>query len=95
MGNLEASCTNVSSLFGKLCDVSKPTKEIKDKLSKIDEDLKASAQQLQLDPSSSFAHFQKIRFLSDMQVELLKEEARIRSTLIDIQNMIFPIIDAL
>ncbi|WP_233357958.1 hypothetical protein, partial [Vibrio cholerae] len=51
LGNLEASCTNVSSFFGKICDISKFTKEIKDKLSKIDEDLKASAQQLQLDPS--------------------------------------------
>ena len=44
LSSLETSCTNVSSLFGKLCDVSNFTKEIKDKLSKIDEDLKASAQ---------------------------------------------------
>ena len=95
LGNLEASCSNVSSLFGKLCDVSKFTKEIKDKLSKIDEDLKASAQQLQLDPSSSSAHFKKIIFLSNMQEEFLREEARIRSTLIDIQNMILPNMDAL
>ena len=49
--NLETSCTNVTSLFGKLCDVIELTKEIKRKLTKIDEDLKASAQQLQLDPS--------------------------------------------
>ena len=46
LGSLENSCTNVSSLFGKLCDVSNFTKEIKEKLSKIDEDLKVSAQQL-------------------------------------------------
>ena len=57
----------MSSIFGKLCDVFEFTKEIKEKLSKIDELLKASAQQLQLDPSSSFAHFKKIRFLTDMQ----------------------------
>ena len=57
--NLETSYSNVSSLFGKLCDVSEFTKEIKDKLSKIDEDMKASAQQLQLNPSSTFAHFKK------------------------------------
>ena len=44
LGSLETSCTNVSSLFGKLCDVSIFTKEIKEKLCKIDEDLKASAQ---------------------------------------------------
>ena len=92
--NLETSCLNVSSLFGKLCDVSEFTKEIKDKFSKIDEDLKASAQQLQLDPSSSSAHFKKIRFLSDMQAELLRE-VRIHSALIDIENMILPIMDAM
>lgn len=51
LGSLETSCNNVSLLFDKLCDISIFTKEIKDKLLKIDEDLKASAQQLQLDPS--------------------------------------------
>ena len=66
LGNLEASCSNVSSLFGKLCDVFEFTKEIKDKLSKIDEDLKVSAQQLQLDPSSSSTHFNKIRLLTNI-----------------------------
>ena len=43
LGPLETSCTNVTLLFGKLCDVSNFSKEIGDKLSKIDEDLKASA----------------------------------------------------
>ena len=43
LGSMETTCTNVSSLFGKLCDVSNFTKELKDKLSKIGEDLKASA----------------------------------------------------
>ena len=42
--NHETSCTNVTSLFGKLCDVTKFTKEIKRKMTKIDEDLKVSAQ---------------------------------------------------
>ena len=42
LGSMETTCTNVSSLFGKLYDVSNFTKEIKGKLSKIDEDLKAS-----------------------------------------------------
>ena len=84
LGSLETSCANVSSLFGKLCDVPIFTKEIKDKLSKIDEELKASAQQIHFDPSSSFAHFKKIRFLIDMQEEFLREEARIGSTLVDI-----------
>ena len=41
--NLETSCTNVTSLFGKLCDVTKFTKGIKRKLTKVDQDLKASA----------------------------------------------------
>ena len=93
--NLETSHTNVTSLFVKLCDVTKYTKEIKRKLNKIDEDLMANAKKLQLDPSSSSAHQIKIIFLSDMQVELLREEARIQSTLIDIQNMILPIMDTM
>ena len=82
--NLEASCSNVSSLFAKLCDVPEYRKEVKDKLSKIDIDLKPSAQQLQLDPSSSSTHFKKIIFFSNMQVEFVREEERIRSQLIDI-----------
>ena len=58
--SLETSCTNLTSLFGKLCDVIEFTKEIRRKLTKIDEDLKDSAQQLQLDPNSSSAHHMKI-----------------------------------
>ena len=75
--NLETSCTNLTSLFGNMCDVTKFTKEIKRKLTKNDEDIKASAQQLQLDPSLSSACHMKIIFLSDMQAKLLREEARI------------------
>lgn len=77
LSNLESSYTNVISLFIKLCDVTKYTKAIKGKLDKNDEDLKASAQKLQLDPSSSSTHHMKIKFLSDIQKELLREEARI------------------
>ena len=44
LSSLETSCTNVSSLFGKLCDVSNFIKELKEKLSKIDKDLNASTQ---------------------------------------------------
>ena len=44
LGSLETSCNNVTSLFGKLCDTSIFTNEIKDKLLKIDEYLKESAQ---------------------------------------------------
>ena len=44
--NLENSFTNVTSLFAKLCDVSGFTKEVKEKLSKIDVDMQASAQRL-------------------------------------------------
>ena len=53
--------------------------------------MKANAQRLQLDPSSSSTHHIKVRYLSDMQAELLREEAKIISILIDIQNMILPI----
>ena len=95
MANLGNSFTNVTSLFAQLCDVTKFIKEIKGKLNKIDEDLKASAQKLQLEPSSSSTHHMKIKFLLDMKIELLREEARIWSTLIDIQNMILPIMDTM
>ena len=44
--NLETSHTNVTSLFVKLCDVTKYTKEIKSNLNKIDEDLIASTMKL-------------------------------------------------
>lgn len=91
--NLEVSCSNVSSLFAKLCDITKYTKEVKDKLSKIDTNLKASSQQMQHDPSSSSTHFNNIIFLLDLQTKLLREEARIYSTLVDIQNIILPIMD--
>ena len=42
LSSLETSVNNVTLLFRKLCDTSIFTQEIKDKLSKIDEDLKAS-----------------------------------------------------
>ena len=65
--NLETSYTNITSLFAKLCDVIEYTKETMRNFSKIDEYLIASANKLQLDPNSSFAHHMKITFLSDMQ----------------------------
>ena len=46
IGSLETSCNNLTSLFGKICDNSNFTKEIKDKLSNIDENMKTSAQYL-------------------------------------------------
>ncbi|GLJ38464.1 hypothetical protein SUGI_0783340 [Cryptomeria japonica] len=84
LAKLENSFNNVTSFFAKLCDVTEFTKGIRDQLKKVDDDLKASAQQLQLDPSSSSTHHSKIRVLSDKQSELLREDARIRSTLLDI-----------
>ena len=95
MGNIENSFNNVTSLFAKLCDVTEYTKDIKEKLNKIDEDLKVSAQSLKLDPSSSSSHYLRIKILSGKQVDLLKEEGSIRSTLLDIQNMILPIMDTM
>lgn len=44
LSTLETYVNNVVSLFVKLSDTSIFTREIKDKLSKIDEDMKASAQ---------------------------------------------------
>ena len=78
--------------FFKLSHTSIFTKETKDKLSKIDEDMKESAHQLSLDPSHSFAHYSKIR---NLQEKLLKEEASIRPTLAKIQGMILLDMDAL
>ncbi|GLJ42621.1 hypothetical protein SUGI_0883280 [Cryptomeria japonica] len=95
LAKLENSFNNVTSFFAKLCDVTEFTKGIRDQLKKVDDDLKASAQQLQLDPSSSSTHHSKIRVLSYKQSELLKEDARIRSTLLDIQNMILPNMDTM
>ena len=95
LGNIENSFNNVTSLFGKLCDVTEYTKDIKEKLNKIDEDLKVSAQSLKFNPSSSSSHYLKIKFFSEKQADLLKEEGSIRSTLLDIQNMILPIMDTM
>ncbi|GLJ26565.1 hypothetical protein SUGI_0514850 [Cryptomeria japonica] len=78
LAKLENSFNNVTSFFAKLCDVTEFTKGIRDQLKKIDDDLKASVQQLQLDPSSSSTHHSNIRFLLDKQSELLREDARIR-----------------
>ena len=46
LGTIENSFTSATSLFAKLCDVSNFTKEIKEKLNKIDMDMQSSAQKL-------------------------------------------------
>ena len=84
ISSLETTYSNITLLFGKLCDTTIFMKDIKDKLSNIDEHLKASAQQLQLDPSSSSAHFTKIKFFTHNQAELLRKEARTREILTEI-----------
>ena len=94
INSLETTCNNVSILFGNLCDVSNFTKDIKEKLIKNDKDMKASAQQLQHDLSSSFANFEKIRFLTNKQAKLLREETRIRETMTELQGLILPKMDA-
>ena len=66
LADIENSFTNVASLFAKLCDVIEFIKEIKEKLNKIDKDIKTSAQRLQLDPSSSSTHHIKVRYLEDI-----------------------------
>ena len=95
LGNFENSFINTTSLFEKLCDVSGLTKDIKVKLNKIDMDMQSSASKMYANPSSSSSHHTRIRYLADIQVELLREEARIRENLIDIQNMVLPIMDSI
>ena len=95
MGNFENSFTSATSLFAKLCDVSSSTKGIKEKLNKIDVDMQLSASNLQMDPSSSSSHHTKVKYLVDMQEKLLREDARIRANLIDIQNIVLPIMDTM
>ena len=82
--SLENSVKNIIELFIKLSDFSKFRTEVKEKLNKIDNDLKTSANQLALDPSTSSTHFAKIISLIDLLTKLLREETRIRESLIDI-----------
>ena len=76
LGNFENSFKNAASLFAKLCDVSRFTKEIKKKLNKIDNDMQSSASSLKSDPSSSISHHSRMKYLATLQAELLREEAR-------------------
>ena len=66
LSSLKTSTNNVTLLCRNLCDTSIFTQGIKDKLSKIDEDLKASAHQLSFDPSYSSSHYSKIIFLTNL-----------------------------
>ena len=95
MGNFENYFKNATSLFAKNCDVSGFTKEIKDKLNKIDNDMQSSASSLQVNPSSSISHHSKMKYLAALQAKLLREEARIRENLIEIQNMVLPIMGSM
>ena len=95
LGNFKNSFKNAASLFAKLCDVSGFTKEIKEKLNKINNDMQASALSFQSNPSSSISHHSKIKYLAALQAELLKKEARIRENLIEIQNMLLPILGSM
>ena len=61
LGNFENYFKNTTSLFSKLCDVSEFTKEIKEKLNKIDNDMQSSASSLQMDPSS---HHSKMKYMA-------------------------------
>ena len=57
--------------------------------------MKASVHQLSLDPSCSPAHLTNIRYLTNLQEKLLREEAKIRATLAEIQGKILPSMDAM
>lgn len=58
-------------------------------------DMQESASKLKVDPSSSISHHTKIKYLVDIQAELLREEVRIRENLINIQNMVLPVMDTM
>lgn len=62
----EIFVNNVIALFINLTDTSNFTKEIKEKLSKIDIDMKTSAHQLSLDPSYNSTHFTKIKYQTNL-----------------------------
>ena len=50
---------------------------------------------MSLDLSSSSGHYSKIMYLENLQVDLLREEEKIRATLVDIQDTILLNMDAL
>ena len=57
--------------------------------------MQSSASSLQKDPSSSISHHSRMKYLVALQVELLRDEARIRENLIEIQNMVLPIMGSM
>ena len=95
LSNTEQSLSKVTAFFEKLCDIGQFTKETKNKIAQIEDEVRDSAQRLVLDPSASSVHHDKLRSLYSMQVELAKEEAGIRYKLIEIQNMILPLMDTM
>ncbi|WP_044909103.1 hypothetical protein, partial [[Clostridium] innocuum] len=56
LGNFEVTYSFVTTLFCKLCNIVEFTKEVKEKMSKVDKDMQSTFQELQLEPSSSSAH---------------------------------------
>ena len=72
LATFEVSVNNVVSLFLNLSDTYNFTKEIKENLSKIYTDLKVSAHQLSLDPSTSSAHSFKIIYRTDLQEKMFE-----------------------
>ena len=57
--------------------------------------MQASASSLQTDPSSCISHHKKMKYLATLQAKLLREEARIRENLIEIQNMLLPVMGSM
>ena len=57
--------------------------------------MQSSASSFQADSSSSFSHHSRMKYLAVLQAELLREEARIRENLIEIQNMLLPIMGSM
>ena len=72
ISSMDTTVNNVVALLVNLCDTSNFTLEIKNKLNKVDSDLKTSASQLAVDPTTSLAHFVKPRYLTDLQEKLLR-----------------------
>ena len=67
----------------------------KGQTTKIDEDLKNSASELTLDPSTNSNNFVKVISLIDLHVELIREETKIGASLTYIQSMMLPHTDVM
>lgn len=57
--------------------------------------MKESASQLALNLSASSSHLAKVKYLTDLQAKLVREEGRTRECLMDIQRKLNPHMDTI